>query len=182
MDERSLIKRAIKGDMESLEELLLIHSDQLYRTAYLYVQNREDALDVVQEASYKAFIAIEQLKQEKYFLTWLTRILIHCAYSVLKKRNKEVRIQATHEIFKQQHEPTSEALLDLLDVIRTLKEKQKHAIILFYFHDLTINEISKVMKIPEGTVKTYLRRGKEKLKEKLGGDYYDEGKRIPRSL
>lgn len=56
--EIELIKKAMKGNMECLEKLLVLHGDQLYRTAYIYVRNREDALDIVQETSYKAFYHI----------------------------------------------------------------------------------------------------------------------------
>ena len=90
MKELKLIKKAIKGNKECLEELLVIHGDQLYRTAYLYVRNREDALDIVQETSYKAFLSISQLRNEKFFLTWLTKILINCSYDILKTRKKEL--------------------------------------------------------------------------------------------
>jgi RNA polymerase sigma-70 factor (ECF subfamily) len=93
MNEMKLVKRAIKGNKNAFEELLVIHSDQLYRTAFLYVGNREDALDIVQETAYKAFLAVGQLKNERFFLTWLTKILIHCAFDVMKKKKKEIPIE-----------------------------------------------------------------------------------------
>jgi RNA polymerase sigma-70 factor (ECF subfamily) len=61
--------------IDAFEELLMLYSDQLYRTAFLYVRNREDALDIVQETSYKAYIAIRTLKINKYFSTWLKKFL-----------------------------------------------------------------------------------------------------------
>ena len=181
MNELNLIKKAVKGNKRCLEELLVLHSDQLYRTAFLYVRNREDALDVVQEASYKAFTSISQLKNEKFFLTWLTRILIHCSYDVLKRKKKEIPIDMMKErdVDGREHDVES---LDLVAAINQLNEKHKDAIILFYFHDFPISEVAKVMNIPENTVKTYLSRGKERLKKVLGGMNHNGEKLISRSI
>ncbi len=181
MNELNLIKKAIKGNKKCLQELLVLHSDQLYRTAFLYVRNREDALDVVQEASYKAFKSISQLKTENFFLTWLTRILIHCSYDVLKRKKKEIPkdIMSEREVDRREQDVES---LDLLVAINQLNEKYKDAIILFYFQDLPISEVAKVMNIPENTVKTHLSRGKERLKKLLGGMNHNGKKLISKSI
>jgi|GEM_PF-1425722 len=63
--------------------------------------------------------------------------------------------------------------LDLVEVIHQLKDSYRDAIILFYFHDLPISEVAKIMNIPENTVKTYLYRGKGQLKKLLRGDGYN---------
>lgn len=177
MKELKLIKKAIKGNKECLEELLILHGDQLYRTAYIYVRNREDALDVVQETSYKAFLSIGQLKNEKFFLTWLTKILINCSYEVLRKSMKQVPLNNTIELTFDSKREKREEILDLLEAVNRLNEKHKNAIILFYFHDLPISEVAKVMDIPKNTVKTYLSRGKDQLKKLLGG-LNDNGEKI----
>lgn len=181
MNELKLVKKAIKGNKECLEELLVLHGDQLYRTAYLYVRNREDALDIVQETSYKAFLSIGQLKNEKFFLTWLTKILINCSYDVLKKNNKELPLNNMIELTTDKREKREENL-DLLEAINRLNENHKNAIILFYFQDLPISEVAKVMKIPESTVKTYLSRGKDRLKTLLGGMNYNGEKITSKSI
>jgi RNA polymerase sigma-70 factor, ECF subfamily len=177
MKEIKLIKKAIKGNKKCLEELLVLHSDQLYRTAFLYVRNREDALDVVQEASYKAFLSINQLKNENLFLTWLIRILINCCYDLLKRNKRETPIENMIEQVSVMREKRVESL-DLLEAVNQLNENYKTVIILFYFQDLPINKVAKVMNIPENTVKTYLSRGKERLKKLLGGMEYNGEKII----
>ncbi|CAH2717352.1 hypothetical protein BACCIP111895_04544 [Neobacillus rhizosphaerae] len=180
MTELKLIKNAIKGNKKCLEELLVLHSDQLFRTAYLYVRNREDALDVVQETSYKAFLSISQLKNEEFFLTWLTKILINCCYDILKKNKREILIENMIEQVSDKKEMRIESL-DLLEAVNQLNEKYKTVIILFYFQDLPISEVARVINIPENTVKTYLSRGKEQIKKLLGGMYNGE-KIISRSV
>ncbi|MGE6376400.1 sigma factor [Peribacillus muralis] len=58
-----LVKKAIKGNKKAFEHLIKQHYEQIYRTAYLYVHNEEDALDVVQEATYQAYTSIDSLKE-----------------------------------------------------------------------------------------------------------------------
>ncbi|WP_079506092.1 sigma-70 family RNA polymerase sigma factor [Mesobacillus jeotgali] len=168
MKEEKLVKKAIKGNAGAFEELLMLHSERLYRTAFLYVGNREDALDIVQETSCKAFLAIGQLKKEEYFLTWLTRILIHCTYDVLRKRKKEMPVEKLIELPVSSEHQVAESL-DLIEAVSMLKEQYRSAIILFYYHDMPLSEIARTMDIPENTVKTYLQRGRKELKTRLGG-------------
>ncbi|MGG5371674.1 TIGR02954 family RNA polymerase sigma-70 factor [Enterococcus sp. AZ196] len=136
-------------------------------TAYLYVHNKEDSLDIVQETSYQAFKSIKNLKNPQYFKTWMMRILMNTAVK-FKKNNSIVFVEevanegASISINKEEH-------LDLLFALNELKEDYRLVIILHYYHDLTVKSISEVLQIPEGTVKTNLFRGREKLKNKLTG-------------
>ncbi|WP_077622642.1 sigma-70 family RNA polymerase sigma factor [Sediminibacillus massiliensis] len=174
MNETKLARKAVKGNQKALEELLVAHGDQLYRTAFIYTRNREDALDVVQEASYRAFRYIGNLKNEEFFLTWLTKILIHCAYDLLERKNKEIPNDKLIELARIKKDKREEHL-DLVEAVGRLEDKYRDVIILFYFRDLRINDIARMMEIPENTVKTYMRRAKAQLKKQLGGcEYNDE--------
>ncbi|MFC2949990.1 sigma-70 family RNA polymerase sigma factor [Virgibacillus sediminis] len=177
MGQLKLIKKAKAGDKKAFEKLLSLYSDRLYRTAFLYTGNREDALDIVQETAYKAFLAIKQLKENKYFLTWLTRILIYTAYDLKKKQKKDIPYEYISDLPSNKNERTDEHI-DLVRAINELQDNQRDAIILFYYHDLPIKEVAKIMGIPKNTVKTYLQRGKKQLKNTLKGVGYSEGKVI----
>jgi RNA polymerase sigma-70 factor (TIGR02954 family) len=168
----NLVKKASKGNKKAFEQLIKQHYEQIYRTAYLYVHNEEDALDVVQEATYQAYTSIHSLKQPEYFMTWLTRIIIRCASQILKKRNNVVPLtdEVLSNLLVTDHSDHDEAI-HLLNAIGQLKENYRTAIILFYYYDYAIKTISEVMEIPEGTVKTYLSRAKADLKK----SYKDEG-------
>lgn len=87
-----LVYAAVAGDEDAFEGLIIHESDKLYRIAYLHMQNKEDALDVVQEATFKAFLSIKQLKEPAYFSTWLVKILIHTAYKMLEKQKRTVQL------------------------------------------------------------------------------------------
>ncbi|MBY6038156.1 sigma-70 family RNA polymerase sigma factor [Fictibacillus nanhaiensis] len=165
-----VIKQAIKGNEDAFEQLIKYESGKLYKTAFLYVRNKEDALDVLQETVCKAFVGIKKLKEPKYFSTWLVKILIRTAYEVLQKKKKVV---LTGEAFIHSltenvyHSPEED--LDLTQAISNLDQNYQTVIILFYFHDLSIKKIAETMQKPEGTIKTYLHRAKIELKRLLEG-------------
>ncbi|WP_175987239.1 sigma-70 family RNA polymerase sigma factor [Bacillus sp. Marseille-Q1617] len=161
-----LVKKAIKGSKNAFEKLVQQHYERIYRTAYLYVHNEEDALDAVQEAAYQAYKSIHSLKHPEYFLTWLTRIVIRCAVDVIRKRGKVVPMNDDYlSNVPDESTPDIEGSSQLLHAIGQLKVNHRTAIILFYYHDYSIKTISTVMDIPENTVKTYLSRGKAELKK-----------------
>jgi RNA polymerase sigma-70 factor (TIGR02954 family) len=167
-----LIKEAIKGNKKAFEQLIKQHYEQIYRTAFIYVHNHEDALDIVQESAYQALVSIHTLKKPEYFLTWFTKIVIRCSGQLLTKRKNVIPL--TEDILSsvkfKNYDFIKEDSLLLLDGIRKLKEHYRTTIILFYYYDYSIKTISEIMKIPEGSVKTYLSRGKNVLKKKFVED------------
>ncbi|NRD81121.1 sigma-70 family RNA polymerase sigma factor [Bacillus sp. BRMEA1] len=173
MDEIKLVKKARKGDDAAFEELIYLHQNQLYRTAYIYVQNKEDALDVVQETVYKAYLSLDQLKNPQYFKTWLIRILIHNANELLRTGKKLIKIKDESK-YETSDEPTNktnqtEQNIDLMAAIQQLDNSYQTVIILYYYHDLSVHQIACHMNVPEGTVKTYLHRARKSLKKLLEG-------------
>lgn len=166
IESQRLVKKAIKGNRNAFEKLVQQYYERIYRTAYLYVHNEEDALDVVQEATYQAFTSIHSLKNPEYFMTWLTRIIIRCSGQILKRKGNIVPL--SDEILSNlpsQANPNMDESLQLLQAIQQLRENYRTVIILFYYYDYSIKVISSIMEIPESTVKTYLSRGKAELKK-----------------
>lgn len=159
------VKLAIRGNEKAFEYLMDINKEMLYRTAFAYVKNEQNALDILQETVYKAYISIDKLKEPKYFKTWLTKILINTAISFINKNKKIVYMQdnITNGSNCYESDMVNEKL-DILSSIEKLDDKYKTIIILKYFQDLTITEISEVLDCPLGTVKTYLNRALNKLR------------------
>ncbi|MDQ0225753.1 sigma-70 family RNA polymerase sigma factor [Metabacillus niabensis] len=171
------VERAIKGDAAAFEELLFLEEKMLYYKAISYVGNKEDALDAIQEATCKAFLSIGKLKNPEYFSTWLFKILIHECYNLLRKR-KQIIPYEENELLKKLDEKQDKEIesFHLSEALSTLNTSYQTSIILFYYHDLSIKDISEVMEKPVGTVKTYLRRAKKKLKSELERSYKLNGK------
>ena len=102
MDTNGKIKLAQKGDDNAFYELLSERKSQLYKTAYAYVKNSEEVMDIVSETVYKAYISIKKLKEPSLFNTWLTRILINTSLDCLKKNSRVVTFEenVTSDTFK----------------------------------------------------------------------------------
>ncbi|UNL83765.1 sigma-70 family RNA polymerase sigma factor [Priestia koreensis] len=163
LDERKVIK-AMKGNEKAFEDLIHDEKEKLFRMAYLYVKDKEDALDVVQEAVYKAFVSIKHLQEPHYFSTWITKILIRAALDFIK-RNNRLNVVPIEEIERLDYgERNIDDRLDIMTAIECLQNPYKTVIILRYYKDLSIKQIGDVLDCPEGTVKAQLHRAISKLK------------------
>ena len=174
LNEIKLIKESMKGNKESFGILIKNNKEYLYKMAFLYVKDEQDALEVIHETVYRAFLNIEKLKKAKFFNTWITRILINVSIDFLKKKGKNEMLDESTPIIKERCEISTEEKLDLYNAIDLLNDNYKTVIIMMYFNDMKIKDISKVMEIPENTVKTYLRRAKQALGEILKEGYLNE--------
>ena len=174
LNEIKLIKESMKGNKESFGILIKNNKEYLYKMAFLYVKDEQDALEVIHETVYRAFLNIEKLKKAKFFNTWITRILINVSIDFLKKKGKNEMLDESTPIRKERCEISTEEKLDLYNAIDLLNDNYKTVIIMMYFNDMKIKDISKVMEIPENTVKTYLRRAKQALGEVLKEGYLSE--------
>ena len=168
------VKKAIGGDQEALLSLIKLEKEKLYRTAYSYVRNEADALDIFQKTVLLAIESIHQLREPKYFSTWLMRICINTSLGVLKEQRKVVLMnEPNRNSFSMDTEKSAEKL-DLLNAIYRLDEKYKTIIILRYYEDLTFQQISELLDEPIGTVKSKGKRALSKIKNLLKGVYLDE--------
>ena len=165
------VKKAIKGNEEAFEELIADCKENLYKIAFAYVKNEEQALDIVGDTIYKAYTSIENLKEAKYFNTWITRILINTTLTYIKKNSREVYLEdnKTLKDISCKSQDLDQKMY-IWQAIDSLEDKHKEIIILKYFDDLTINEISKVLDYPVGTVKTYLNKALVKLRSFMRKD------------
>ncbi|MEY9979494.1 RNA polymerase sigma-70 factor (ECF subfamily) [Lysinibacillus sp. RC79] len=174
MQVKSLLSDAKKGNNQAFIELLQEEKVKLYKMAYIYMKNENDALDVVQETIARAYANIHTVKEEQYFATWLMRILINTALEMLRKNQKIVPL--LEQQAEQEQISTNDEKLDLLQAIEQLEEKYKTVILLRYYRDLQIKEIADLLGCPEGTVKTNVHRGIQQLKKYLNkeGELYGE--------
>lgn len=173
-DYENQVIKAINGDRGALQLLLKNEKEKLYRVAFTYVRNEDDAVDVFQQTILLAIESIHQLKEPKYFSTWLTRICINISINMLRRNQNVISIENTRvEGTVGKNEPIEEKI-DLLDAISKLDEKYKTVLLLRYYHDLTLEQIATITNKPLGTVKTNIKRGLEKLRPFLKGVYTDD--------
>ena len=140
---------------------------KMYNTALLYLGSESDAMDAVDEAVYKAYKSLKSLKHEEFFETWIIRILINeCKKEIRRKK----RIFVTDSI-EDDFESFNYDVLPLNEAIHKLSDDLKSIIILRYFDDLTLAEVSQVLDIPQGTVVSKQRKALSLLKLNLMEEY-----------
>ncbi|MDO5096827.1 MAG: sigma-70 family RNA polymerase sigma factor [Peptostreptococcaceae bacterium] len=149
---------------EKFQKLMQNRENKLYRIAFSYVKNQDDALDCVQDALVKAMENIESLKQQEHFDTWIVRILINTCKDCLRKRQYHFTYE---ELQKSVEMSDREEIMDLMKSLDALKDDEKELIYLRYFENRKIIEISQAMNIREGTVKSRLNRVLGRLKNSM---------------
>lgn len=159
-----LVKKAIKGDDDAFLAIMHFYEEALYRTAFSYLKNEEDALEAIQEVTYRAYRSIKTVKEPTYFKTWLIRIMMNYCQDVIKKSKREVleerllRIQGVNEDF---------TFLEVEEALLNLSEYERELLHLKYFEDVKIKEIAVMWNTPEGTIKTRLHKALRSLREKF---------------
>lgn len=159
------------SDKEALiHECLVQNYEKYYRMAYSYVFREQDAMDIVQEAAYRAILKSDLLKQSEYADTWICRIVIHEALRFLKKNKQIVSVE---EVPEQGQEDKIEDV-DLQRALDKLDEKERSIVVLRYFEEEKIETIGQIMNLNVSTVKSKLYRAMDKLKKYMetGGVNY----------
>ena len=161
-----LVEQAAKGNRQAFGELIMLHQEYLYKTAFMYTKNEQDSLDAVQDCAMRAMISMDKLREPKYFKTWITRILINSVYQAQNKNGKYYAFEEYKETAEKERISIEERT-DLYDAVDLLPPVYKTIVILHFFQDMKLKDIAKVMDIPLGSVKSYLFRAKGILRNLL---------------
>ena len=132
--------------------------------------NSDEADDVAQEALMKAYVASRSFDDEAGFSAWLYRIACNTLIDHQRKlttRGITIDIDKAHEMAAASRSDDSFAYQELYCAIDGLNVSERTAVLLFYMEDRPIKEICAIMNVAEGTVKAYLSRGREHLRDKL---------------
>lgn len=156
------VKLAKKGDKVAYQNLINSISIYLYNIAISFLRNDTEAADAIGNTVLKAYLNIGKLKENKYFKTWITKILINECKQAQRKNKKIVFVDEYSKNIESREEK-----IDLINAINNLDKKTKDVIILHYYNDFKIEEIAIILNIPIGTVKSRMNTGKKKLYELL---------------
>jgi RNA polymerase sigma-70 factor (ECF subfamily) len=135
---------------------------KLYKTAMLYMGSHSTAMDVLDEALYKAWCAKNRLRDEAFFDTWITRILINECNNELRRQKRVCPIDELPETAAESYDH-----LPLKEAIRRLPKELKDVIILRYFSGFTLAETAKMLNIPQGTAASRQRKALQLLRLEL---------------
>ncbi|MGE5673039.1 MAG: RNA polymerase sigma factor [Mycobacterium leprae] len=179
-NEYDLIARCQSGDRVAFEELFHLYSDDVFRFAYLVVRDTPLAQDVVQESFLKVFRSIGNFQFRSSFKSWLYRVAVNEAITLLRRRKVKEDLAATPEgqhgnvaISNTRDWQPEEAALEseerrlLRWAIGQLDPVHRSVVVLKYFHDFSDTEIAAVIGCPPGTVKSRLHRARELLRNAM---------------
>lgn len=164
--EIKLVRQAQKGDKEAFEKLFLMEKEYLYKCAFLYTKNREDAFDLVQNCIVKCMVSIKDLREPSYFRTWMTKIMINCFHTESMKQRRYV-LQEEEVWHGGSTALFTEEKMDLYHAIDHLKFPYKEIVVQHYFAGNKLTEIAEMLGMPIGTVKAYHSKAKVKLREMM---------------
>lgn len=149
---------------ERFTELAKAHMDTVFRVAFSYMKSRADADDVTQNVLMKLYRYEGDFQSESHIRNWLIRVTINECKSALRspwRRTEDIEDYAnTLALPTQEHR-------ELFEAVMALPKKYRVAIYLFYYEGYTTRELGGMLGAPEATVRTWLARGREKLKHAL---------------
>lgn len=171
-DEKKLIQQAQSGDASAFEALLERHYDTLFKFAFKWCGNREDAEDVAQQACIKLARGLAQFRFESSFTSWLYRLVINCAKDWQKS---QARHQASHEQETVTTEASADGQLDqtilyqqLLQRLGTLAEGMKETVLLVHAEGFTHSEAAEILGIKESTISWRIHEIRKQLQPLFG--------------
>lgn len=185
-DDYELVRRCKEGELEAFEALVIKHQKKMLNVAFRMVNNYEDACEIVQDAFFSAYKGIQSFEKRSSFSTWLCTIVINAS----RNRLQQIKSAISHEQFSlddpiltdsgsMQTElasdcPSAAEQLEKKELqariqgcIDTLKSEFKEALILRDIQGFSYDEISDMLKVSQGTVKSRLFRAREYMKNCL---------------
>ena len=157
-----LVCRAKRRDPDAFTELMQLHEKDMYRTATAILSQDADIADAIQETILTCWEKIGTLQVNRYFKTWMIRILVNKCRDVLRAGERMVCVE---ELPEREADRTveSEANLEWKEALRSIDEKYRLILVLFYADGFRTTEIARIVQLPDSTVRTRLARGREQI-------------------
>ncbi|PLR80087.1 RNA polymerase sigma factor SigW [Bacillus canaveralius] len=179
---KNRINQVLRGDQNAFGEIVELYKDKVFQLCFRMLGNRHEAEDIAQEAFIRAYVNINTFKIDRKFSTWLYRIATNLCIDRIRKKKPDYYLDAEVagtnglNMYSQIAADTSlpEDDLESMELqemiqgeISKLPEKYRSVIVLKYIEELSLNEISEILDMPLGTVKTRIHRGREALRKQL---------------
>ena len=176
------IKKVLKGDQNAFAEIVELYQHQLYQICYRMLNNKHEAEDIAQEAFMRAYVNLHTFDQQRKFSTWLYRIATNLCIDRIRKKKPDYHLDAEvrgaeglnmySSIASDDQLPEEELMrMEVQERVQyeisRLPDKYRAAIVLKYIEELPLAEISEILDLPLGTVKTRIHRGREALRKQL---------------
>lgn len=163
-----LVKKAKAGDNDAFAQLIDKNRLTMYKVAKSILSNEEDVADVISETILIAHEKMNQLREDKYFSTWLIRILINQCNAFIRHKGRTIITE--RECLEMQQTKFSSNDDNFYEILEGIDEKYKIILVLYYGEEFSVKEISRILGISTNTVKTRLKRGREYVRKNMERD------------
>ena len=165
--EEQLVQQAMNGDSEAFSYLMEAYYDIIFRIAFKWCGNREDAEDITQESCIKIAKSLSGFKMESKFSSWVYRIVINTANDLYRKKKESV-IEVVDEIESDDADATEViSCKELWEMVHQLPDNHRDAMLLVYSEGLNHGEVAQIMQCAESTVSWYIMEAKKTLKKMI---------------
>lgn len=154
-----LIKEAKAGNPDAFTRLMKSQMQNMYKTAGAILINDEDIADAVSETILACWENMHSLKEDRFFKTWMTRILVNKCNDIIRKK----QYYLDYDMPEEPYNDTGFENAEWKEALSTISEKYRLVMVLYYIEGFNTGDISGILDIPEGTVRSRLARGREQL-------------------
>ena len=176
------IKQVLKGDQNAFADIVSLYQHKLYQVCYRMLGNKQEAEDIAQEAFVRAYMNLHTFDQKRKFSTWLYRIGTNLCIDRIRKKKPDYYLDAEVagteglNLYSQiaSDDQLPEETIEKMELqdriqyeIGRLPDKYRTVVVLKYIEELSLQEISEILDMPLGTVKTRIHRGREALRKQL---------------
>ncbi len=191
-DDLTLVKRSRQGDQEAFRQLVERYQKKAFGQALAMLKDRDEAMDVAQEAFVKVYKYLDQFKGDSSFYTWLYRIVANLCVDKMRRSASQVREEVTPDEGMGQDESATSGILStklgsnpqkavlrqelakkMEEALAQLPEKHQEILVLRELEGMSYEDLSRVLKIPKGTVMSRLFHARAKM-QKLLVEYLGE--------
>jgi RNA polymerase sigma-70 factor (ECF subfamily) len=179
-DDGELIRLCLSGEQAAFDDLAARHYRRVYSVVYRMLGNREEAEDVTQETFLRVYSRLDTFRHGASFAAWVRRIASNlCIDHLRRRREQNVSLDQQLESGVEQADESAGSRPDeklemaedtrrVLEAMEELPPKQRAVLVLRHVEGLKIDEIAETLKMPQGTVKTMLFRGRQAVREMVG--------------
>lgn len=149
---------------EDFSAAVMQHSRGMYRAARSLLDCDADAEDAVAQAVLQAWQSLDKLQNRSAVRPWLIKIAVNCAYTL---RRKQGRVVYLDDLPQEPAAPEPPRYDGLWEAVSALPRERRAVVTLFYYEDMSVDDIARCLDVPKGTVKSRLSRARAQLKEML---------------
>jgi RNA polymerase sigma-70 factor (ECF subfamily) len=178
-DQHDGLARARAGDLDAFESLVRTHQDRVYNLAYRITGNHEDASDAAQDAFVRAYQALARFREDAAFSTWLHRIATNAALDLVRRRPAvpPVELPVHHPAPDDPERDAARREIGrrVQAALANIPAEFRAAVVLRDLQGLSYEDVARVLKIPVGTVRSRISRGRDALRAQLTDLVASEG-------